>query len=139
MLSSFGEEDFQRFASNFLTAGMKRGRHAKTWSVCNAHNVRHVFLQKKNKLAGKQAQNNNNKNIYSNFSDITNRFSPIIREKNTKLLSRQKSACSKMAPRMSREMRAHEWSRDRLLRRGVAVKDLKGPDKHNALLGLSFS
>ena len=50
--------------------------------------------------------------------------------------------CSKMAPRKSREMRAHERSHDRLLRGGgggVAVKDFKGPDKHNAFLGLSFS
>ena len=35
----------------------------------------------------------------------------------------------------------HRWSCDRLLRRGggralVAVKDLKGPDKHKVVLGL---
>ena len=29
------------------TAGMKPGRHAKTWSVATLTNVRHVFLQKK--------------------------------------------------------------------------------------------
>ena len=45
----------------------------------------------KRKLAGKRAQNNNNKNMYHNFPDITNRFSQIICEKTTKLPSRQKS------------------------------------------------
>ena len=64
------------------TAGMKRDCREKTWSVCNA-NTRYMFpAKKKNKLASKRAQNNNNNNICRNFSDITNRFSPIIREKN---------------------------------------------------------
>ena len=40
---------------------------------------------------------------------------------------------AKMAPRRKGVCRL---SRDRLLRGGVAVKDLKGPDKHNVILGL---
>ena len=41
--------------------------------------------------------------------------------------------------RREREEVVRTWSRDRLLRRGVAVKDFKGPDKHNAFLGFPFS
>ena len=99
-------------------AGMKRGHHATTWSISNAHRRSPCFVQRKIKLAGKRAQNNNNKNKYCNFSDITNRFSPIIHEKTTKLPSRKNRAYSKMEPRRRRGMRAHEWSRDRLLRGG---------------------
>ena len=45
---------------------------------------------------------------------------------------------AKMAPRKEKGERVRRWSRDRLLRWGVAVKDLKGPDKHNVVLGLSI-
>ena len=47
-----------------------------------------------------------------------NRVVISIREKTLNLFPGKNRACSKMAPRKRREMRAHEWSRDRLLRGG---------------------
>ena len=50
--------------------GMKRGRHAKTWSVCNAHRRSPCFPANKNKLAGKRAQNNNNNNNENDYRNL---------------------------------------------------------------------
>ena len=53
--------------------------------------------------------------------------------------SSKNRASSKMAPRREKgELSVREWSRGHATSRGVAVKDLKGPDKHNAFLGLSI-
>ena len=52
------------------TADMKRGRHAKTWSVCNVHRRSPCFPANKNKPAGKQAQNNNNKNNENKYRNL---------------------------------------------------------------------
>ena len=51
---------------------------------------------------------------------------------------RLSSVLSLRGPRLEEAGRVSvsEWSRERQLRWGVAVKDFKGPDKHNVVLGL---
>ena len=82
------------------TAGMKPGRHAKTWSVATLTNVRHVFLQKKNKLAGKRAQKISIRITKTN-TVISDYYQPYFTNNSVKIpLKYHKNVhLAKMAPR----------------------------------------
>ena len=103
-------------------AGMKRGRHAKTWSVCNAHRRLPCFPANKNKLAGNKLKIITIRVTKTNtvISDYNQPFFTNISVKKPlnflqgKIVHLAKDGAVKGVGGVC----VHKWSLDRLLRGG---------------------